>query len=151
MVLPIASASNRVTTPLAGSRVVNHMPPTRAVARPCDTAGSYTRATATSQSPWKGHQVEGVQHLAQFILVVVDIAKHVHWLLRELGDGSLNICHLPEPLHLVEAGEGDAGVWVEVEQHLDELPCVRCQPRRAAEVTLPHLVIDAHQVLVLEQ
>ena len=121
------------------------------MARPCDTAGSYARATATSQSPWKGHQVEGVQHLAQFILVVVDIAKHVHWLLRELGDGSLNICHLPEPLHLVEAGEGDAGVWVEVEQHLDELPCVRCQPRRAAEVTLPHLVIDAHQVLVLEQ
>lgn len=61
------------------------------------------------------------------------------------------MCHLPEPLHLVEAGEGDAGVWVEVEQHLDELPCVRCQPRRAAEVTLSHLVIDAHQVLVLEQ
>ncbi|EEE63819.1 hypothetical protein OsJ_18643 [Oryza sativa Japonica Group] len=62
------------------------------MARPCDTAGSYARATATSQSPWKGHQVEGVQHLAQFILVVVDIAKHVHWLLRELGEMGHRTC-----------------------------------------------------------
>jgi hypothetical protein len=39
MAPPIASASNRATTQLVGSRIANCMPPTRVVARPSNTAG----------------------------------------------------------------------------------------------------------------
>ncbi|KAB8110556.1 hypothetical protein EE612_047861, partial [Oryza sativa] len=58
---------------------------------------------------------------------------------------------LAEPRRLEEAGDGDAGVRVGVEQRLDELPGVRRHPRRAAEVTPPHLAVHAHEVVVLER